>query len=60
MVKEIWGDIPEFEGEYQASTFGRVRSLDVLKEYVNFKGTYCKHQKLLNHAIKIIVCKIYL
>lgn len=45
MVNEIWGDIPEFEGEYQASTFGRVRSLDVLKEYVNFKGTYCKQRK---------------
>lgn len=27
MVVEIWKDIPEFEGEYQASTLGRIRSL---------------------------------
>lgn len=27
-MKEIWKDIPGFEGLYQASTFGRVRSLD--------------------------------
>ena len=43
--KEVWKDIPGFEGEYQASTFGRIRSLDVLKEYINFKGTYCKQRK---------------
>lgn len=43
--EEVWKDIPGFEGEYQASTFGRIRSLDVLKEYVNFKGTYCKQRK---------------
>ena len=28
MSEEIWKDIPGFEGLYQASTFGRVRSLD--------------------------------
>ncbi len=27
-MKEIWKDIPGFESEYQASTFGRVKSLD--------------------------------
>ena len=43
--KEVWKDIPGFEGEYQASTFGRIRSLDVLKEYINFKGTYCTQRK---------------
>lgn len=26
--KEIWKDIPGYEGEYQASTYGRIRSLD--------------------------------
>lgn len=25
---EIWKDIPGFEGKYQASTFGRIRSVD--------------------------------
>lgn len=27
-MEEIWKDIPEWEGFYQASTFGRVRSVD--------------------------------
>lgn len=29
MSKEIWRDIPEYEGLYQVSTLGKVRSLDV-------------------------------
>lgn len=28
MCKEIWKDIPGYEGKYQASTEGRIRSLD--------------------------------
>lgn len=43
--KEIWKDIPGFEGIYQASTFGRIRSLDAIKKYVNFKGTTCNQKK---------------
>lgn len=27
-MKEIWKDIPEFEGMYQASTLGRIKSLE--------------------------------
>jgi len=27
-MNEVWKDIPEFEGLYQASTLGRIRSLD--------------------------------
>ena len=34
MVKEEWKDIPNFEGEYQASTHGRIRSLDTMKYYL--------------------------
>lgn len=26
--KEIWKDIPGFEGHYQTSTLGRIKSLD--------------------------------
>jgi len=26
-MKEVWKDIPGFEGQYQASTFGRIRSV---------------------------------
>ena len=32
MMNEIWKDIPGHEGEYQASTLGRIRSVDVMKE----------------------------
>lgn len=32
MEKEIWKDIPGFEGHYQASTAGRIRSVDRVKE----------------------------
>jgi hypothetical protein len=28
MEEEIWKDVPEYEGYYQASTEGRVKSLD--------------------------------
>ena len=41
MPEEIWKDIPGFEGMYQASTFGRIRSKD---HYVRIvaKGTESK------------------
>ena len=29
MSKEIWRDVPEYEGLYQVSTLGKVRSLDM-------------------------------
>ena len=29
-MKEIWKDIPNYEGYYQVSNFGRVRSMDRL------------------------------
>ena len=31
MIKEIWKDIPGYEGLYQASTLGRIRSLNFNK-----------------------------
>ena len=27
-IKEIWKDIKDYEGYYQASTFGNIRSVD--------------------------------
>ena len=38
MMSEIWKDIPGYEGLYQVSTFGRVRSLDVVKVYRYMSG----------------------
>ncbi|MEW8797948.1 MULTISPECIES: NUMOD4 domain-containing protein [Klebsiella] len=35
-MEEIWKSIPEFEGYYEASSLGRIRSLDVIRtEVVN-------------------------
>lgn len=31
MEKEIWKDIPDYEGCYQVSNLGRVKSLDIIK-----------------------------
>lgn len=33
-MEEVWKDIPGYEGLYQASTEGRIRSLDRVTEYV--------------------------
>ena len=46
MSKEIWKDIPEYEGLYQASNLGRVRSLDRVKEYYpRDRKAYTKNAK---------------
>jgi hypothetical protein len=34
-MTEEWRDVPEFAGRYQASSLGRVRSLDRLVEHAN-------------------------
>lgn len=47
-IKEIWKDIPEYEGLYQASSLGNIRSIDRiiydknLKRSRNFKGKILK------------------
>ena len=40
MEEEIWKDIPEYEGFYQVSSLGRVRSLDMIKRNNNYGGQY--------------------
>ena len=36
MSEEIWKDIKGYEGLYQVSNLGRVRSLDTLVKYTKF------------------------
>ena len=43
---EIWKDIPNYEGLYQASNLGRIRSLDRVTNYKN-KGKCIKKGKIL-------------
>lgn len=45
LMGEIWKDIPGYEGLYQVSNLGRVKSLAwqsgrILKPYINLKGYY--------------------
>lgn len=41
-MQEIWRDIPNYEGKYQVSILGRVRSID-RKVYRNDKHSGCLH-----------------
>ena len=41
-ANEIWKDIVGFEGEYQVSNCGRVRSVDRIGTHVNYKGKTVK------------------
>jgi hypothetical protein len=46
MTQEIWKDVPGYEGQYQVSDHGRVRSLDrVILCAGAVKGIYPSHKK---------------
>lgn len=45
---EVWKDIPGFEGLYQASNQGRIRSLDMRVKYKNTTGTALKKGRVLS------------
>lgn len=49
MIEEIWKDIPGYEGSYQASDQGRIRSLDRYVPCTNKAHT--RHTKLLKGQI---------
>lgn len=46
---EIWKDIPEYDGLYQASNLGNIKSLQRLRG--NNTGTYLQKTKLLKPAL---------
>lgn len=53
MDREIWKDIPEYEGLYQISNYGRVKSLDTI---INCKGArnidkHLRHGRILKQSL---------
>ena len=46
LPNEIWKDIPDYEGLYQASNLGRIKSLK------RFKQNYSKQQNVEEKIIK--------
>jgi len=59
MTNEVWKDIPDYEGIYQASTLGRIRSLPrtgtylrILKTRINKKTGYERITLLANRKKK--------
>ena len=47
MQKEIWKDIPNYEGLYQASNLGRIKSLPKYKHYNNGRVDFLKERILI-------------
>lgn len=43
-MSEIWKDIPSYEGYYQVSNYGRVRSLNRVIKGILYKGKLLKQQ----------------
>jgi len=52
MEKEIWKDVPGYEGLYQASSFGRIRSVDRFITMKNGAGRFTKGKMLKPRAGK--------
>lgn len=47
-MEELWKDIPDFEGYYQASNLGRIRSVDRYVKYKNTDGVALRKGKILS------------
>jgi hypothetical protein len=41
-MEEIWKDVVGYEGYYQVSNFGRIKSVDRIKHYSNRKASFLK------------------
>lgn len=67
MNSEEWKDIPNYEGKYQISNFGRVKSIlsnIYLKHCINSVGYYqvtlCLNGKKFNHTIHKLIAESFL
>lgn len=67
MNSEEWKDIPNYEGKYQISNFGRVKSIlsnIYLKHCINSAGYYqvtlCLNGKKFNHTIHKLIAESFL
>lgn len=71
-IEEIWKDIPNYEGLYQVSNLGRIKSLKrykqnhsklqlveekILKQYVNKRNGYC--YVMLCNNVKEKTCRVH-
>lgn len=54
MIEEIWKDIENYEGKYQVSTFGRVKSLNYNK---TCKERIMKPDKDKGGYLRVVLCK---
>lgn len=55
---EVWRDIPHYEGIYQASTLGRIRSIDRMDSSNHYrKGNIMKHKLNPSGYYCIALCK---
>lgn len=52
-MEEIWKDIPGYEGKYQVSSFGRVRSLDRIDDENHFRKGQIMKTKLLRGYVRV-------
>jgi len=50
MENEIWKDVPNYEGLYQVSNLGRVKSLPRIRNHINNTSYYTK-EKIVNGNI---------
>ena len=51
-MEEIWKDVPNYEGYYQASNIGRVRSLDMIVTYRNGHDRFYKGRVIKGNVNK--------
>lgn len=57
-VTEEWRSIPEFEGKYEASNHGNIRSLDRIVSHVNASGDMCDY-RWKGRVLKPVLSKGY-